>query len=115
MLVAQHKCGKDTMILPPIPTNMTQWEHLFVTDIAPSLGVLTSSGIGFGPIPAILHCRRTGSLGEVNPDPFPFLLGNAIGWIIYAAATTNYYIFAANVRLCFGSALRLYANVRVFI
>jgi len=66
-------------------------------DLVPGIGVLTSSGLGFGPLSAVLQCRKTGSLGEVNPDPFPILLGNAVGWVLYAGATRNSYIFAANV------------------
>ena len=82
-----------------IPVNVTQWEMMMMKDIAPTLGVFTSSGLGFGPLPAIMSCRKAGTLGEVNPDPFPILLGNAMGWIMYAAAARNYYIFAANVSL----------------
>eukprot|EP00961_Rhodomonas_salina_P003747 51732-Rhodomonas_salina.3 len=85
-----------------IPTNLTHWEEMVMKDLVPGIGVLTSSGLGFGPLSAVLQCRKTGSLGEVNPDPFPILLGNAVGWVLYAGATRNSYIFAANVRKLHG-------------
>jgi solute carrier family 50 protein (sugar transporter) len=33
---------------------------------------------------------------QVNPDVFPLLFGNAIGWVIYSGCTHNVFIFAAN-------------------
>jgi len=75
---------------------------VLMTDIAPAMGavgVFTSSILGFGPLPAVLNCRKTKHLGEMNVDPFPILFGNALGWIIYSCVTTppGVLIFAANV------------------
>eukprot|EP00293_Proteomonas_sulcata_P011315 CAMPEP_0184291994 /NCGR_PEP_ID=MMETSP1049-20130417/3852_1 /TAXON_ID=77928 /ORGANISM="Proteomonas sulcata, Strain CCMP704" /LENGTH=229 /DNA_ID=CAMNT_0026599595 /DNA_START=633 /DNA_END=1322 /DNA_ORIENTATION=+ len=66
-------------------------------NVAPVVGVFTSTAIGFGPLTAVLKARKNRSLGDINPDPFPVLFGNAIGWIIYAAATRNIYIYGGNV------------------
>lgn len=33
---------------------------------------------------------------QVNPDVFPILFGNGIGWVIYSGCTRNVFIFAAN-------------------
>lgn len=35
-------------------------------------------------------------LPQMNPDVFPLLFGNGVGWVIYACCTRNIYIFAAN-------------------
>jgi len=32
----------------------------------------------------------------MNPDVFPLLFGNGIGWVIYACCTHNVFVFAAN-------------------
>lgn len=32
----------------------------------------------------------------MNPDVFPLLFGNGIGWVIYACCTSNVFVFAAN-------------------
>jgi len=37
--------------------------------------------------------------GEVNPDPFPLLWGNCIGWGIYGTAIGNPFVFFSNVRV----------------
>mmetsp|Transcript_20295 Transcript_20295/g.46112 ORF Transcript_20295/g.46112 Transcript_20295/m.46112 type:complete len:238 (-) Transcript_20295:90-803(-) len=70
--------------------------NIIIEVVAPALGVILSTGLGFGPLPAILKCRRNKTLGETNPDPFVMLFGNAVGWIIYAASTRNAYVFAGN-------------------
>ena len=35
------------------------------------------------PMPSVLAARRAGSLGELNPLPFPSLIGNCVAWIAY--------------------------------
>ena len=65
--------------------------------LAPLLGVFTSELLALGPVAAVLESRRQQRLGELNPIPFPLLLGNCVGWVVYSAATRNAYIFASNV------------------
>jgi solute carrier family 50 (sugar transporter) len=74
----------------------SEFKDLLVTKIAPILGVFTSEFLALGPLSAVLACRKSKSLGELNPLIFPLLFGNSIGWVIYSAATRNPYIFAAN-------------------
>ncbi len=35
------------------------------------------------PMPSVLAARRAGTLGELNPLPFPSLIGNCVAWIAY--------------------------------
>jgi solute carrier family 50 protein (sugar transporter) len=37
-----------------------------------------------------------GSLGDLNPTPWAFMLGNCCGWVIYSYILQNYFIFFAN-------------------
>ena len=72
------------------------FQDLVTTKIAPVIGVLTSEFLALGPLSAILACRKSKTLGELNPLIFPLLFGNSIGWVIYSSATRNPYIFAGN-------------------
>ncbi len=69
---------------------------LLTSRIAPVLGVFTSEFLALGPLSAILACRKSKSLGELNPLIFPLLFGNSIGWVIYSSATRDPYVFAGN-------------------
>ncbi|KAJ1469262.1 sugar efflux transporter for intercellular exchange-domain-containing protein [Baffinella frigidus] len=62
----------------------------------PIFGAILSTGLGLAPLGDVLRCRRNRSLGEMNPDVFPLLFGNGVGWVIYACCTRNAYVFAAN-------------------
>ena len=35
------------------------------------------------PMPSVLAARRAGALGDLNPLPFPSLIGNCVAWIAY--------------------------------
>jgi solute carrier family 50 (sugar transporter) len=72
-------------------------ENFLVRTVAPGLGVIMSEFLAFGPLPAVLQCRKAKSMGDVNPLPFALLLGNGIGWVIYGAATKNIFVFAGNI------------------
>ena len=72
------------------------FQDMFTTKIAPVLGVFMSEFLALGPLSAVLACRKSKSLGELNPLIFPLLFGNSIGWVIYSSATLNPYVFAGN-------------------
>mmetsp|Transcript_54621 Transcript_54621/g.144325 ORF Transcript_54621/g.144325 Transcript_54621/m.144325 type:complete len:229 (+) Transcript_54621:109-795(+) len=69
----------------------------FIFTVAPVLAVIFSEFLAFGPLRAILDCRKANSLGEVNPLPFPILFGNGLGWLIYSVATKNIFVFLSNI------------------
>ena len=48
------------------------------------------------PVGCISRAVRHGHLGELNPIPWIFMTGNAIGWIAYAFATHDFFVLAAN-------------------
>ncbi|KAJ1476914.1 hypothetical protein T484DRAFT_1964605, partial [Baffinella frigidus] len=62
----------------------------------PGLGAILSIVLGLAPMRAVLQCRRNKSLGEeMNPDVFPLLFGNSVGWLVYAACTRDVFLFAS--------------------
>ena len=44
----------------------------------------------------VMKCRRENTFGETNPDPFPLIWTNCIGWGIYGTAVGNPFVFASN-------------------
>ena len=63
----------------------------------PVLGVLTSQILALAPLRSILECRKNEVLGPLNPLPYPVLLGNSVGMIIYSAAPKSVPVFLSNV------------------
>ncbi|KAJ1488465.1 sugar efflux transporter for intercellular exchange-domain-containing protein [Baffinella frigidus] len=61
----------------------------------PLLGASLSLLLGLVPMRDVLRCRRNKSLGQVNPDVFPLLFFNAVGWTFYSSCTQNPYLFAS--------------------
>ena len=41
----------------------------------------------------MLRCKREGSLGDMNPAPFPVVLANCVGWMGYAILAQDYFVF----------------------
>jgi solute carrier family 50 (sugar transporter) len=91
--VSQFAIGSDMSSLEPT----AGIENFLVRTLAPVLGVIMSEFLAFGPLPAVLQCRKAKSMGEVNPFLFPLLFGNGIGWVIYASATRNLFVFLGNI------------------
>jgi len=50
----------------------------------------------FSGLPEVLEKRKLGDLGEFNPLPMPIILGNTIGWTVYALLTQDVFVAAAN-------------------
>mmetsp|Transcript_8342 Transcript_8342/g.11475 ORF Transcript_8342/g.11475 Transcript_8342/m.11475 type:complete len:354 (-) Transcript_8342:39-1100(-) len=77
--------------------------------IFPVLGVVTASFMSFAPYRAVLKASRDGNLGDLNPTPWVFMLGNAIGWIAYSFLIQNVYVFLPNAP---GIILAIWLNIQ---
>ena len=42
--------------------------------------------------------QQRGHLGDLNPTPWAFMLGNCCGWVTYSFLKENYWIFFAKMR-----------------
>lgn len=69
---------------------------LLLTDVAPALGVVTAILLFFSPLAAAHKAVAHGSLGTLNPIPFPLVAANCGGWVAYAITTKDPYVFLAN-------------------
>ena len=59
----------------------------FTTRIAPTLGTVVANCMFLSGLPAVLGARRAGSLGDLNPVPWAFVLVNCLAWLHYSYLT----------------------------
>jgi len=56
------------------------------------------SGCTFAaPVKSLNEAVAKGTLGELNPTPWAFMIGNCIGWIGYSYVIQDFFVLAANV------------------
>ncbi|EKX50862.1 hypothetical protein GUITHDRAFT_58967, partial [Guillardia theta CCMP2712] len=81
--------------------------------IAPIIGIIFNNILLLAHIPTILACRRKGTLGEVNPMPFPLIVANSLSWCFYSVCSRDPLVFCGNFGGCisglwyYSSALQL--------
>ena len=67
--------------------------EVFLNVVAPVIGLTLANVMFFSGVPAMLRCKREGSLGDMNPGPFPVVLANCVGWMGYAILAQDYFVF----------------------
>jgi solute carrier family 50 protein (sugar transporter) len=70
------------------------------------------------PIKDLQKAVKKGDLGDLNPTPWAFMLGNCLGWVTYGILLQNLWIFFGNapgfiisVWLNLGAVKLLYQNI----
>jgi solute carrier family 50 protein (sugar transporter) len=48
------------------------------------------------PLDDVRKAAHTGDLGDLNPLPWPVMLGNCLGWVVYGLLLRNWFIFFGN-------------------
>ena len=69
---------------------------VFLSIVAPVIGVTLANVMFFSGVPAMLRCKREGMLGDMNPSPFPVVLANCVGWMGYSLLIHDYFLFVGN-------------------
>mmetsp|Transcript_20332 Transcript_20332/g.33659 ORF Transcript_20332/g.33659 Transcript_20332/m.33659 type:complete len:333 (+) Transcript_20332:25-1023(+) len=64
--------------------------------VCPTLGAIVANVMFSAPYNAVKNAVARGHLGDLNPTPWAFMMGNTIGWITYSILLHNYFIFFAN-------------------
>jgi solute carrier family 50 protein (sugar transporter) len=67
--------------------------------VVPIIGTVLTNFLFFSPMQTVLQIDESGQLGDLNPLPYPLMVFNCAGWIIYGLSFGNptvYYMFAAN-------------------
>ena len=67
--------------------------EVFMTVVAPVVGMTLANVMFFSGVPAMLRCKRDGALGDMNPAPFPMVLANCVGWMGYAILAQDFFVF----------------------
>ena len=75
---------------------MADSEYILMKLVAPIMGFILANVMFFSGVPGMLRCKRLGSLGDMNPLPFPVVLANCISWIIYSILIEDYFLFFSN-------------------
>jgi solute carrier family 50 protein (sugar transporter) len=70
---------------------------MFFEIICPVMGCITAFVMYGAPLRDAHRAVQKGDIGDLNPLPWAFMLGNCYGWIVYSMLLENYYLF-------FGSA-----------
>jgi len=66
--------------------------------VCPTLGVFLSNCLFAAPVLDLKRALKAGTLGDLNPSPFPMQTGNCLGWIVYAYYTgCDPFLLASNI------------------
>jgi hypothetical protein len=87
---------------------MASIAHLIETQVCPTIGAILSNMAFAAPIKSLQSAVKVGNLGDLNPTPWAFMLGNTVGWLAYAFITGDLFVFFANV---FGLLFSIYLNI----
>ena len=64
--------------------------------VAPTIGCILATLTFSAPIKSLLTAIKSGSLGNLNCNPWVFMTGNTIGWLAYSFITLDLFVFFAN-------------------
>jgi solute carrier family 50 protein (sugar transporter) len=64
--------------------------------VCPAMGTILANVMFSAPFRDVKKAVERGHLGDLNPTPWAFMLGNCCGWVTYAILIQNMWIFFAN-------------------
>lgn len=77
-------------------STMVSTQEILLEYVCPGLGVLIGNCMFFAPYGDLKLALQDGNLGNLNPTPWAFMLGNCFGWVLYGMLIQNLWIFAGN-------------------
>lgn len=77
--------------------------------VCPALGMITANIMFFSPVQDVCKAKRDGHLGDLNPTPWAFMLGNCCGWVTYSFLINNLFVFFGNAP---GFCLSVWLNLQ---
>jgi solute carrier family 50 (sugar transporter) len=75
---------------------MTSARIVILEYVCPTLGCIMGNIMFFAPYRDVKKAVEIGNLGDLNPTPWGFMLGNCLGWVAYSYILQNLFIFFAN-------------------
>jgi solute carrier family 50 (sugar transporter) len=77
--------------------------------LCPGAGVICAGIMFSAPLRDVRQATLAANLGDLNPTPWAFMLGNCLGWITYACLKQNWFIFWGNAP---GFLIACYLNLQ---
>ena len=90
------RIGDSFVVAQSATVTMSTVGEVFLNVVAPVIGLTLANVMFFSGVPAMLRCKREGSLGDMNPGPFPVVLANCVGWMGYSLLIHDYFLFFGN-------------------
>ncbi len=75
---------------------MTSAKVVILEYICPALGMVLANIMFSSPLGDLHKAVKNGELGDLNPTPWAFMLGNCFGWVTYAILRQNLWVFFGN-------------------
>lgn len=75
---------------------MTSTKEIILEYVCPGLGVLIGNFMFAAPVLDLKAAIDKGDLGNLNPTPWAFMLGNCMGWVLYGTLLQNLWVFFGN-------------------
>ncbi|KAK9803005.1 hypothetical protein WJX73_009560 [Symbiochloris irregularis] len=69
---------------------------VLLTYVFPAIGCVVSLLTFSSSVAAVLQVRRKRSIGQLNPVPYPAILAQTTGQVVYGSVIGNWFIFWAN-------------------
>uniref|UniRef100_A0A6U3BHM4 Sugar transporter SWEET1 n=1 Tax=Entomoneis paludosa TaxID=265537 RepID=A0A6U3BHM4_9STRA len=70
---------------------------IFLEYVCPIGGIIAANIMFFAPVRDVWNqTKNIGVLGDLNPTPWAFMLGNCFGWVAYSVLTQDLFVFFAN-------------------
>ncbi|CAB9515828.1 Bidirectional sugar transporter SWEET2a [Seminavis robusta] len=76
---------------------MTDAKSIILEYVCPSLGTIVGVYMFYAPFQDVQKALARGSLGDLNPLPWAFTLGNCCGWVFYSILINNLFVFFPNM------------------
>ena len=92
--VVEEKNNKKALNLLMAGTGRRE---LLLTTVIPAVGACIATLMFLAPLADIQSARALGTLGAMNPIPLVAIVGNCAAWLGYSFATSDKYVFAANM------------------
>ena len=87
---------------------MLSTNEIVLKYICPALGVILANVMFAAPLIDLRKAVENGKLGDLNPTPWAFMLGNCFGWTAYAILVQDLWIFFAD---CPGFIISVWLNL----
>jgi solute carrier family 50 protein (sugar transporter) len=75
---------------------MISTREIILEIICPAFGVILANVMFIASYKDVKLAVARGSLGDLNPTPWAFMLGNCCGWMIYSFLLQNLWVFFAD-------------------